>query len=275
MTTGGPDSATTAVRRPRRPLPGIGWWAGVAAFVVVTVWSADAIDFTLAPIVSDVNRVQRVVAPFLQPEWSYLADPGVQAAWWQTLSIAVLATLGGCALALLVALLASPVSSPHRVVHVLAKQVLSVLRSLPDVALGLLFVAALGVGSLAGILALTLFNLGICAKLTAETIDAVDPGPLEAVDATGAGTMARARVAIVPQILPNFISYVLYVFELNLRASVVIGLVGGGGIGSLIALQLKRIGWDGPPRLAAIVVMLFVLVFLIDLLSRYLRRRLV
>jgi phosphonate transport system permease protein len=170
------------------------------------------------------------------------------------------------------ALLASKVSAPNRATYVVAKQVLSVVRALPDVAYGLLFVAAVGTGALAGILALIFFNLGIAAKLTSETVDAIDPGPVEATDAVGAGIIERARVAIVPQVLPSYISYCLYVFELNIRASVIIGLVGGGGIGNVIRVELSRFNYG---RLSALILALFVVVFALDALSRALRRRLV
>ena len=118
---------------------------------------------------------------------------------------------------------------------------------------------------------LIMFNIGIIAKLTSETIDAVDRGPLEAADATGASALQRARFAVVPMILPNYLSYCLYVFELNIRASVVIGIVGGGGIGSSISVEFARFNYS---NVSAIVVLLIVVVFAIDLLSQSLRRRL-
>jgi phosphonate transport system permease protein len=138
-------------------------------------------------------------------------------------------------------------------------------------AYALVFVAVV-TGPLPGILALTIFNIGIVAKLTAESIDAVDHGPLEALDAAGATRWQRARVAIVPQVLPGYASYVLYVFELNIRASVVLGAVGAGGVGQLIMLYFNRADYA---RLAAVVIVIFVAVIAIDLLSQALRRRLV
>jgi phosphonate transport system permease protein len=164
------------------------------------------------------------------------------------------------------------VTARNRFVYGAAKAIMSVIRSLPDIAWGLLFVAFVGVGTLAGILALIFFNIGIVAKLTAETIDAVDTGPLEAADAAGANGIQRAFVAVVPQILPNYLSYSLYVFELNVRASVVIGMVGAGGIGSTLMVELARFNYA---NVSAIIVMLFIVVFLIDSASRLIRNRLV
>lgn len=262
--------ATSDTTRPPRPGPRWGLWAGLAVTLLVTGWAARSIEFTLAPLIHDYDRGRPVLEGFLAPEWPYLVR--VWEPFVETFSIAVIATLVGCSLALVMALLASKVSAPGRATYVVAKQALSVVRALPDVAYGLLFVAAVGTGALAGILALIFFNLGIAAKLTAETIDAIDPGPVEATYAVGAGVVERARVAIVPQVLPSYISYCLYVFELNIRASVIIGLVGGGGIGNVIRVELSRFNYG---RLSAVILALFVLVFALDGLSRALRRRLV
>ena len=90
--------------------------------------------------------------------------------------------------------------------------------------------AFVGTGALGGMAALIMFNIGVAAKLTAESIDAVDPGPIEAVEAAGGSRIQRAFTAVVPQVAPNYFSYCFYVFELNLRASLVIGVVGGGGL---------------------------------------------
>ncbi|CAN5192269.1 MAG: phosphonate ABC transporter, permease protein PhnE [Nocardioides sp.] len=267
-TTAQPSGLRT--ERPSKPGPNWPLWAGLSVALVITFWSARSIEFTLDPLIYDYDRGRPVLEGFLDPDWAYL-DRVVEP-FLETFSIAVLASLVGCSLALVMALLASKVSAPNHATYWITKQTLSVIRSLPDVAYGLFFVAAVGTGPLAGILALILFNLGIAAKLTSETIDAIDPGPLEATDAVGAGVIERARVAIVPQVLPSYVSYCLYVFELNIRASVIIGLVGGGGIGSVISVELSRFNFG---RLSALIIVLFVVVFALDAGSRALRRRLV
>lgn len=267
------DPGTATVDRSAWPTkPRAPWtlWGGLAVFVAITGWAAYGIDFTLGPLFTNLTRGADVLERFLQPDWGFLAS--VWPAWVETLYIAVIAGVIGNGSALVVSFLASKVTSPNVVVYQISKTVLSVVRSLPDVAYGLLFVAAVGPGALGGIMALVMFNLGVNAKLTSETIDAVDVGPLEAADAAGANRMQRARSAVLPQILPNYTSYSLYVFELNIRASVVIGIVGGGGIGNVISVQLARFEYE---NIAGIVVALFVVVFALDRASIALRRRLV
>lgn len=274
MSTAAPPAQAAGTRpppaRPKRPPPRWSLWGGLAVVAVITWWSARQIDFTLVPLFTDIDRGSAIIVRFLDPNWSFIFD--VWPRWLETLYIAVIAAVVGNGVALFVSLLASPVTSPNRVVYQAAKTVLSVVRSLPDVAYALLFVAAVSTGALAGILALIMFNIGVNAKLTSETIDAVDTGPLEAADAAGANRLQRAWSAVVPQILPNYLSYSLYVFELNIRASVVIGVVGGGGIGSVIMVQLGRFNYE---NIGAIIVALFIVVFVLDRASIWFRRRLV
>jgi len=255
--------------RPARPRPRVSTYLAIVAVLAITVWAGLGIEFDLTPLWTDLGRGWFIIQEFLAPNWAYIGR--TIGPFIETLSIAVIATLVGCIAGLGMSLLASRVTTANPVVYRVAKLFLSVVRSLPDVGYGLLFFALVGAGSLAGILALVMFNIGIIAKLTSETIDAVDRGPLEAADASGASSLQRARFAVVPMILPNYLSYCLYVFELNIRASVVIGIVGGGGIGSSISVEFARFNYS---NVSAIVVLLIIVVCLIDLLSQSLRRRL-
>lgn len=116
------------------------------------------------------------------------------------------------------------------------------------------------------------FSLAIMAKLLSETVDAIDEGPLEAARATGSTHIQVIRHAALPQVLPNYVAYALYIFELNVRASVVLGFVGAGGIGRLLNEQRNFFQWD---RVLAIVIVIFVAVLIIEAVSITARRRLV
>ncbi|MDN4489705.1 phosphonate ABC transporter, permease protein PhnE [Demequina sp. SYSU T00068] len=264
------SAGAPAPSRPRKPPVSRPLVVGLLITAAITVWAAWEIDFTLRPLFTDFANGWVVVEQFLRPNWAYLGRSWN--AWVETISIALVASFFGIIVGLVLAYMASKVTNRSNALYRATKWFLAVLRSLPDVAYVLIFVALVGVGSLAGILALFIFNIGIAAKLTAETIDAVEPGPLEAADASGAGTFSRARWAVQPQILPNFLSYALYIFELNIRSSVVIGYAGGGGIGQLIQVQFARFNYE---NVSAIVISMFVVVLIIDQVSQYLRRRLV
>lgn len=247
---------------------------GALGFMIVTYWAGATIDFTLSSIWERWSNLEGQLAAFVDPNWAYVVS--VWPDWLTTLCMAIVATGFGCAIGLLLALLASPVSSPNNVVSQAVKALNSVVRSIPDVGWALLFVAmiggtAYGLGPLAGVLALLMFNIGIVAKLVGETTDGIAPGPVEAVDAAGARLWQRNRIAVLPQILPGFVSYGLYVFELNIRASAAIGIVGVGGIGSELNLQMNRFAWE---NVAALMYALVAVVLLVDLLSLWIRRRL-
>jgi phosphonate transport system permease protein len=164
------------------------------------------------------------------------------------------------------------VTTPNLVTYLVNRSLLNLIRALPDLLYALIFVAAVGVGPLPGILALVLFNVGVTAKLLSETVDGVDPGPIEAANAAGATRTQVVRWSVLPQVLPNYVAYSLYVFELNIRASAVLGIVGAGGIGNLINTERRFFRYD---NLMVILIEIFVFVFVIELISIWLRRKLV
>ena len=134
----------------------------------------------------------------------------------------------------------------------------------------MLFVAAVSQGPFAGVLALLMFSLAIMGKLLSETIDAIDTGPLEAARATGASQQQTVFSSALPQVMPNFLAYFLYIFELCIRASVILGLVGAGGVGRIIETQRIFLRFD---RISPIIVFILVIVILIEQVSIYTRRK--
>ena len=267
--------ATGAPARPPKPRTPWTVWAGGVGVVLMTVWAVleplGGIGFTLAPLFGeDIVRGREIIAEFLSPNWGFL--PSIWEPFLETFLIAVIAAVVGCLLALPLTMLASRVTGVGRATYAVVRGFNAVVRSLPDIAWGLLAVAAVGTGAMAGIPALVMFNIGVMVKLASETVDAVDEGPIEAARASGATRVEGAWHAMLPQILPNYLSYALYVFELNIRASVVIGLVGAGGIGNVINVQFARFAYG---NLSTVIIVLFVVVFLIDRASVAIRRRLV
>jgi phosphonate transport system permease protein len=149
---------------------------------------------------------------------------------------------------------------------------MGVIRSIPDLLYAVLFVAALGIGPVAGIPALAIFSAGIIAKMTSESTDNIDRGPLEAIESTGATKLPMVFFAVIPQILPLFLSYTLYVFEINIRIAAVLAYVGAGGIGLNLISALQ---WFDYPEVATILIVIFVIVFFIDYVSGRFRESLV
>ncbi len=190
----------------------------------------------------------------------------------QTIQIAYVATIIGAVIAIPLVFLASANTAVDPVSMWLARTLLTVLRSIPDLLWAALFVAVLGLGALPGVVALTLFSIGVLAKLGSETVESIDPGPLEALKAVGAGRNRTIVFAVVPQIAATMVSYMLYVFEINVRASVVIGFVGAGGIGVLLQTYMNFFDYPG---LGALILVIFIVVLAIDGLSVWARSRLI
>ncbi len=268
-------AAATPVRsaRPAKPRPSLAVPLGVLGFLVLTYWAASeefGIGFDLPAILGDLTRGAGIIGEILRPDWTFL--PATVEPMLETLQMAIIASVIGCATALPVSFIASRVTTPGVAAYFVGRGILNVIRALPDLLYAMIFVAAVSIGPLAGILALVFFNLGVVAKLLSETVDGVDQGPMEAARAAGANRALTIRTGVFPQILPNYVAYSLYVFELNVRASTVIGIVGAGGIGNVLNAQMKFFAYE---RVGVVIVELFVLVFVIELISIQLRRRLV
>ena len=206
----------------------------------------------------------------------------VKQRWWdntfpQTIVGATLETvqmaLAGTFLALLVAFplgfLAARNTTPHPAIYHTVRTALNFLRTIPDLALGLLFVAAVGLGAFAGTLALAIHTATVLGKLLSESVENIDEGVVEAIRATGAGYTQTLSFAVLPQVLPDLISFTLYRFETNIRAASVLGLIGAGGIGYLMNASFRTFQYR---EAAAMILVLIALVMLVDYLSSRLRR---
>ncbi|MBI4523093.1 MAG: phosphonate ABC transporter, permease protein PhnE [Deltaproteobacteria bacterium] len=202
--------------------------------------------------------------------------------WWentfpQTIIGATIETvqmaLAGTFMALLVAFpvgfLAARNTTPHPSVYHGTRLVLNLFRTIPDLALGLLFVAAVGLGAFAGTLALFIHTTTVLGKLLSEAVENIDEGVVEAIRATGARYPQVLAFAVLPQILPDLISFTLYRLETNIRAASVLGLIGAGGIGYLMNTSFRTFQYQ---EASAIVLVLIVLVMVVDYASYRLRK---
>ena len=270
-----PDAATSGPPAPELPpKPGRSWFAigGAIGAIVMTVVTARSVGFSFGDIWSNLSRKNSVIEGAFNPDWSQLWSDRSRSAFIETLQLAVLGTVVGATLALPLALWTTKFGNPNRFLRTIVRSFNNVIRSIPDLLWALIFVAAVGIGALSGLLALIFFSLAVTTKLTSDILDGIDMGPVEAANASGAGLNQMLRTAVVPQILPSYASFVLYNFELNLRASAVLGLVGAGGIGARIEYFRGRGQWE---ELWGLVFMFFLVVLIVERISVSLRRRLV
>lgn len=190
---------------------------------------------------------------------------------FDTLAMSVAGTALAVLLSLPLALLAAINTAPHVVVQQAARLLLSFLRSVPEIIMGILFVAAVGFGALPGVLALALHSVGMVGKFYAEAIEHTDPRPAEAARAAGAGPLQIIQRAILPQVLPQLADITLYRWEYHFRASAVLGIVGAGGIGFELIAALRLMAYN---QVSAILLCILACVVAVDATGAFLRRRL-
>ncbi|MBV8271235.1 MAG: phosphonate ABC transporter, permease protein PhnE [Cupriavidus sp.] len=188
----------------------------------------------------------------------------------ETLEIALWATLLAVLLSLPLAWLSARNYTPHRVCYTVARALVSLLRAVPELVSALFLVLAYGFGPVAGVLALALHGAGFLGKFYAEDIETADPRPQEALRAIGTNQLLVMRYAVLPQVMPQFIAYTLYVLDRNVRMATVVGLVGAGGIGQ----ELKgRYDMYNYAHVGTILIAIFLTVFVLDQLAARWRRR--
>ena len=253
--------------------------AAITGAAVMTLIAVNQVGFSVAEILKSFGRLGALAGEFWPPDWAWPKTIGQPEAvhifepFVETLQIAVVGATVGCILAVPVAFSASRQTALNYPVYWTAKAFMNVFRTIPDLFWAILFASAVGFGNpFAGALAMVMFSLSIMAKLLSETVDAIDPGPLEAAKAAGATHWAMVQYSAYPQVAPNYVAYALYIFELNIRAAVVIGIVGAGGIGRLLDERRNFFQWD---QVMAIVIVIFVAVILIELFSIWVRKKLV
>ncbi|MFN6183011.1 MAG: phosphonate ABC transporter, permease protein PhnE, partial [Burkholderiales bacterium] len=190
---------------------------------------------------------------------------------WDTLAMSIAGTALAVVLSLPLALMAAPNTTPHPVIYRLVRTLMAAMRSVLEIIFGIIFVAAVGFGALPGVLALALHSTGMVAKFYAETIEHVDPKPIEAARASGASLGQIITHAVLPQVLPQLADITIYRWEYHFRASAVLGIVGAGGIGFELMAALRLIKYD---EVSAILLTILACVVLVDSTGAALRRKL-
>ncbi|MCB1450927.1 MAG: phosphonate ABC transporter, permease protein PhnE [Nitratireductor sp.] len=190
----------------------------------------------------------------------------------ETLNIAIFSTLVGFTFAFLLSFLAARNLSPNSWLRGTVRRIMEILRAFPEIVIAGFFVAILSIGPIPAIIAVSIHTIGALGKMFFEVIENADMKPEEGLRAVGGNWIERVAFGIVPQVLPNFMSYFLLRLEINVRASTIIGAVGGGGIGEVLRLSISR-GHEA--KTLAIVLLLFLTIVCVDQFSAWLRKRLV
>jgi phosphonate transport system permease protein len=242
--------------------------AGAAVILLIVSWRE--IGMGVLPLFTGVGNIFRFLRKTVPPEFAGFGHTIDLALI--TLCMAVVGTAIAAILAVPVGFMAARNTTVHPAVRWVARAIIVVCRSVPDLVFAIVFVEAMGIGVLPGVLALGFHSVGMLGKLFAESIEQVPPEPREAVTATGAGRMQNLATSVVPQVLPSFSSITLYRLDINLRSSVILGWVGAGGIGFELNQYMDTLQFT---ESVGIVIVIFVLIVLVEIISAVIRRSLI
>lgn len=250
------------------------FWAIAIVVLAIYYWAFQGMHFE--GIQATTKSVSlSILDGFLHPDWAYVYIPegeDLLRGLLDTLIISILGTFVSAILCIPFAFWASTNMSKRIAVSGSGKAVLSFIRVFPEIIIAILFIKAVGPGAFAGVLALGIHSIGMLAKLYSETIESIDPGPQEALIASGANRLQVLRYAVLPQVIPQFLSYTLYRFEINIRSATTLGLVGAGGIGTPLIFALQVRNWN---RVGVILLGIVILITLTDIISGKLRKRII
>ena len=257
----------------------------IVLLLVGIILSSKIIDINSSNLLNGIPRLGDYVSqilPTLEPNNLFLGskDQGSIAYWYfnlpkyikllfETFNMALFATMVGSTLGLFFSFLAAKNISPNSLIFFTIRRILEFFRGVPEIIFAILFVWVLGIGPLAGIIAMTIHTTGSLGKLFSEVHENSDNKPIEALKASGGNWISEMRFGLLPQVIPNLISYALLRFEINIRASTILGFVGAGGIGQELYLVINFNYYE---EVSAIILLIILTVISIDLFSGYLRK---
>lgn len=236
------------------------------AFLLL-LWSFHGAEFNFVKLGEGALNMGEFLSRLFPPDFSKIGT--ILALLLETFQMAVVGTVLGAALSLIVAVGATSTIAPKWLYYP-TRWVMNIIRSVPDLVFALMFVSAVGLGPFAGILAMTLGSVGSIGKIFAEAMEQVDRGPVVAMEAVGASRRQIIQYGILPQAAPLLTSYTLLLFEGNVRGATILGLVGAGGIGLELTTAMRMYDYG---HLSAIIICIIVLVTVIDQGSAVIRRR--
>ena len=254
-------------RRGRRLATALIW---TAVAVAVLWFTAAQIGMSALALVKGFPFMADFFSRMFPPDLGHLHLLG--SVTLETIQIAVWGTLIAILLSIPLALLGAHNTTPHPLVFHTTRMFLNALRSINELVFALIFVSAVGLGPFAGVLAIALHATGMLAKFCAEEVEGVDRGPVEAMQATGAGRLQVILFGIVPQVIPAFVSYSIYRFDVSIRAATILGLVGAGGLGFSLIKTMKLFKYH---ETATCILVIFVIVFISDWVCARIRARII
>ena len=260
--------------------PVLPWFGDTAAFVrrlavvillaAVYIWSAQGAHISIGEFVNGIPNLGDILGRMVPPNFDIL--PRLVTPTVETLQISIWGTTLAVIFTIPFGLAAARNIAPHPVVYNASRFILNASRSISEVIFALVFVAAVGLGPFPGVLALAFHSVGMLGKFLADSIENIDNGPVEALVATGASKWQVIVYAIVPQILPEFVTLCLYRWELNFRSATILGIVGAGGIGFELITSMRLFQYQD---MTTILLVVLAMVTVVDYISAIIRSKII
>jgi len=240
---------------------------GIFSFVLIFVVNDLEIDFI--KLVTDSSKYfGDILSRMLPPDFSNLNQ--LIYAMFETIEIAFLGTFIAIILSIPLGLFSARNLAPNYFVYLICKTIVIFFRAIPEFIIAMILVIAIGFGAMPGVLALGLHTMGFLAKFYAEDIEHINKGPIDALKSSGATKSQIISFGVIPQILPSFVANNLYILDRNVRMATMLGIVGAGGIGYELQSSFRMFEYE---RVSAIIILIFVTIFIIDHLSAFIRSK--
>lgn len=234
------------------------------------LWSVAAVQFSPVALARGFPNLVDLVGRMFPPDLAYA--PTAALAALETLQMALVGTAASAVLSVPLAFLAAKNVAPNRLLYYASRSFIVFTRAIPDLIWALIFVAAVGLGPFPGTLAIAIHSIGMLGKLYAESIEEIDGGQVEALRSTGAHPLQTLALAVVPQVTPAFVGLTLYRWDINIRNSIVLGLVGAGGLGFELQTSMRLFQY---PQVLTILLFVFVIVLVVEQTSSFVRERVI
>jgi len=251
--------------------PQWGWRSllGISIFLIIYLLIIIDLEIDFSELLTNsFFYMNDVIGRMLPPDFSNFK--GLMLSMLETVEIAMMGTILAILLSIPIALLSARNLSPNYPIYLIAKTITIFFRAIPEFIMAMILVIAIGFGAMPGIIALGFHTMGFLAKFYAESIEHVNEGPIEALESMGASKWQVVAFSVVPQIIPSFIGNNLYILDRNIRMATMLGIVGAGGIGYELQSAFRMFEY---PRVSAIIIVIFMTIFIIDMLSSYIRSK--
>ena len=241
----------------------------IAIFSFVLVFVVKDLEIDFIKLVTDSSKYfGDILSRMLPPDFSNLNE--LIYAIFETIEIAFLGTFIAIVLSIPLGLFSARNLAPNYFVYLVCKTIVIFFRAIPEFIIAMILVIAIGFGAMPGVLALGLHTMGFLAKFYAEDIEHINKGPIDALKSSGATKSQIISFGVIPQILPSFVANNLYILDRNVRMATMLGIVGAGGIGYELQSSFRMFEYE---RVSAIIILIFVTIFIIDHLSAFIRSK--